>query len=95
MHIVQMMMLLWLLRDSKETTYKHNFPLYQPQGVCGRKEVCKVVWEPLLETSSPSFLSPSRTRWCQVPTLMSGQPQALGRRDGGNDVILLPSHCSM
>lgn len=73
MHIVQMMMLLWFFQDSKKMTCKHNFLLYQPQGVSRRKEVCKV-WEALLEASSPSFLPPSRTRRCQVPTLISGQP---------------------
>ena len=43
----------------------------------------------------PLLPSSSRTRQCQVPTLVSGQPQAPGCGDRGNDVILLPSHCSM
>ena len=43
-------------------------------------------FQPLLPPSS-------RTRRCQVPTLVSGQPR--GCEDRGNDVILLPSHCSM
>lgn len=50
-----------------------------------------VVWEPLLEASRSSFLR----LVLLVPTLVSGQPRTPGRRDRSNDVILLPSHCSV